>query len=78
MATAFYVCFNCRIIKCSSKSCESPKDVCQQSCIGEINETNVYFDFCARCRRLMSNEFRRQLRTKELPPFNPPHVEEAE
>lgn len=69
---AFYICFNCRVMKCNGKGCQSPKDICIDTCTQMVNETNVYYDFCTKCRRRMSNEFRGQLRARELVPFNPP------
>jgi hypothetical protein len=73
MASSYKICYMCRVIVCSSRSCESPKPDCQKACNEDVDEDNVYYDFCMKCEKRMKDQFDRQLGQKQLPPFNPPH-----
>ena len=73
MALAFYVCTFCRVIACSSKSCESPKEHCQRACLEAVNENNVYYEVCRKCLKSWNSWLRREV---DGGPFNPPKLEE--
>lgn len=63
----YTVCYTCRQIWCDSRNCESPKKECQELCPECIDETNVHYDFCGKCKLALTKSFERQFINKLLP-----------
>lgn len=63
----YYICYTCRTISCSSRTCESPKAECQEICNTCIDQDNVNYDFCTECKSRMLTQFRHQMGWNVVP-----------